>query len=112
LCWALEQDRFQTKATAVEYGDSVSGVPLVKSLVYWQEGRFNEPFFTSTIKEIVPGAPPDSVFSTAEFGLPDLPRPKGSGFPILTVLGVAGLGAGLFLAWLAYRRADLQHKVS
>jgi hypothetical protein len=105
LGWALEKDQYIAGGTEVEYGDSVSGIPLVKSLKYWQEGNFKEAFFTSTIKEIIPGPPPDSIFSTAEFGIPELPGwSRRTEFPILTTLGLIGLGIALVLSWVAYRR--------
>lgn len=104
-CWALISDRKPMRLTKVEYGDSVSGVPIVKRLTYWYGGDLQTPACVSIVKDMKIGPAPESAFSLADFGLPDLPESRKPGFPIYAALGVGGLVIAILLGLFIRRRA-------
>jgi prepilin-type processing-associated H-X9-DG protein len=104
----LREERDSTRRIDIEYGESVSSIPLAKRLTAWQGGDFKTPYFISVATEIKPGPPPSDVFTLAAFGLPELPGAPKRAFPIWTTLGISGLVVSGALAWLARRRATLK----
>ncbi len=103
-CWAITSHRNRSLLTKVEYGDTINGIPVAKRLTHYWSGDFVTPAFVSVLKDIKSGPVPDSVFTLAEFGLPELPYPKKPGFPIFGTLGIAGLIVAAVLAWVIRKR--------
>jgi hypothetical protein len=103
--WAIISHRNSRLSTDVEYGDSINGVPMAKRLVHYWNGDFKTPAFVSILKDIKPGPVPDSVFTLADFGLPELPQPKKPGFPVFATLGLLGLVVSIILALFIRKRS-------
>lgn len=102
--WSILSHSNQRFKTAIEYGQTDKGVQVATRLTHYWNADFSKPALISILKEFKSGPVSDSVFTLAEFGLPELPGPARPKFPIYTTIGVGGVLLAIILGWILRRR--------
>jgi hypothetical protein len=89
----------------IEYGDRVDGVPVPKKFTFRRQGLPGDvPWQAAELVDCRKEHFDPKIFSSTDFGLPELIQRKRSRFPVMLACSLGALTIGGVLAYLARRR--------